>query len=94
MGGGGEESGVNVPSAKKFFIAALLLCYSVIYNSVNVMYCGRHQQLDVVAITRTCIVVGYSRTLVSLLLANHAEIAQIQIQDQVIIKTDFSFIQL
>ena len=43
-GGGGEESGVNLPSAKKFFIAAMLLrdeddigtvqFYSVIYNSV------------------------------------------------------------
>ena len=25
MGGGGKESGVNLPSAKKFFIAAMLL---------------------------------------------------------------------
>ena len=43
-GGGGEESGVNLPSAKKFFIAAMLLrdeddigtvqFYSVIYNII------------------------------------------------------------
>ena len=43
-GVGGEESGVNLPSAKKFFIAAMLLFdeddvgfilfHSVIYNSV------------------------------------------------------------
>ena len=43
-GGGGEESGVKLPSPKKFFIAAMLLrdednigtvhFFSVIYNSV------------------------------------------------------------
>ena len=49
-GGGREESGVNLPSAKKFFIAAMLirdeddvgfvLFYSVIYNSVGpLLFC-------------------------------------------------------
>ena len=49
-GGGREESGVNLPSAKKFFIAAMLirdeddvgfvLFHSVIYNSVGpLLFC-------------------------------------------------------